>query len=170
VAPSALAAGSSSAPKHHSRTLPKAKAGRPNGFVKNYKLDDELTKRSGKNANQTTRAIIELVSGAKLPPEFAKYAKPHGKLGIINGQVVDVPNSVLTKMAAHPSVFRIHYDRPTGKFNYRTGLTIGSRVVQQTLGLTGTGIGIAIIDSGIASWPVVQRHLSLRESARVGIR
>jgi subtilisin family serine protease len=155
LAPSAIAAGrNSSTPKpQHSRVAQKAKPGRPNSTVKSYKLDKELTLRStNQNPLRTTRAIVEFVPGTTVPAEFARYARRNGKLGIINGQVFDIPNGVLTKMSAHPSVFRIHYDRPSGKLNYRTSLTIGSRVVQQTLGLTGAGIGVAIIDSGIASW------------------
>jgi serine protease AprX len=154
VTPNATAGGSNSfQPKpKHSRQGPKAKPGRPDSFVKSYKLDTELTKRAGQNGLRTTRAIVELVPGAKLPAEFARYAKAKGTLGIINGQVLDIPNGVLKQMAAHPSVFRIHFDRPTGRFNYRTSLTVGSRVVQQTLGLTGAGIGIAVIDSGVTSW------------------
>ncbi|HMF94868.1 MAG TPA: S8 family peptidase, partial [Vicinamibacterales bacterium] len=54
--------------------------------------------------------------------------------------------------AAHPSVFQIHYDRPIGAHNYRTSITVGARTVQNYMGLTGTGIGIAIIDSGITAW------------------
>ena len=30
-------------------------------------------------------------------------------------------------MAANPSVFRLHYDRPAAKFNYRTSLTVGTQ-------------------------------------------
>ncbi len=152
--PNATASGSKSfKPKaKHAFTVPQVKPGHANGFARNYKLDGELTKRAGQSSSQTTRAIVELVPGAKLPAEFARYSKSSGKLGIINGQVLDIPNGVLQQMASHPSVFRIHYDRPSGKFNYRTSLTVGSRVVQQTLGLTGKGIGIAVIDSGVTSW------------------
>ena len=96
--------------------------------------------------------IVELQPGQTLPAQFARYAKKNGKLGILNAQVVDLPNGLLKQMAADPSVFRIHYDRPAAKFNYRTSLTVGTRAVQQTLGLTGAGIGVAIIDSGIATW------------------
>src|ERR1700722_945711 len=127
--PSAFAAnGLNLKPKHHAHAAPKAKPGRPNRLVKNYKLDGELTKRTGKNANQTTRAIIELVPGAKLPAAFARYLhKQPGKLSIINGQLLDIPNGMLKQMAANPAVFRIHYDRPVSNFNYRTGLTGGAR-------------------------------------------
>src|SRR5471032_276233 len=157
IVPSASAAvrpdnNSNAVKGHHKKVAQKAKPGRPNSLVKGYKLDKELTRRSTTNALQTTRVIVELVSGAKLPAEYARYARRNGKLGIINSQVVDLPNGLLKKMSANPAVFRIHFDRPAAKFNYRTALTVGSRVVQETLGLTGAGVGVAVIDSGIASW------------------
>src|SRR4029077_11154943 len=49
-------------------------------------------------------------------------------------------------------VFRVHYDRPAGKFNYRTAVTTGMRSVQESLGYTGAGVGVAVIDSGVATW------------------
>src|SRR5476651_1448458 len=147
IAPSAMAAD-----RHHARQGKKAVAGRPNSHVKAYKLDSELTVRAANRANQTTRVIVELVQGQPLPSQFAKYAKRNGKLGIINGQVLDLPNKLLKQMSLHPAVFRIHFDRPAAKFNYRTALTVGTKVVHDTLGLTGAGIGVAIIDSGIATW------------------
>ena len=55
-------------------------------------------------------------------------------------------------MAQPKDVFRLHFNRPIMGANYRTALTTGTRVVQQTLGLTGAGIGVAILDSGITSW------------------
>src|SRR5471032_2643285 len=148
IAPSAMAA----ATGRHARQGKKAVAGRPNSHVKAYKLDNELTLRAANRANQTTRVIVELVKGQSLPSQFAKYAKRNGKLGIINGQVLDLPNKLLKQMSLHPAVFRIHFDRPAAKFNYRTALTVGTKVVHDTLGLTGAGIGVAIIDSGIATW------------------
>ena len=150
LAPSAMAAG------HHSGQGSKAAAGRPNSNVQDYKVDGELTRRSSNPANtltnHTSKVIVELQPGATLPPQFASYARRNGKLGIINGQVLELPDRLITQMARHPSVFRLHYDRPSAKFNYRTALTIGTRAVQQTLGLTGAGVGVAVIDSGIATW------------------
>jgi serine protease AprX len=58
----------------------------------------------------------------------------------------------LNQLADNPGVFRVHYDRPISKFNARTSLTVGTRAVQDTLGLTGAGIGIAVVDSGITAW------------------
>src|SRR5207244_2415236 len=126
---------------HHSHAARKAKPGQANSQVKDYKLDNELTNRSAKSANHTTRVIVELQPGGKLPAQFASYAKKNGKLGIINGHVIDLPDNLLKQMSKHPSVFRLHFDRPAAKFNYRTSLTIGTRAIHQTLGLTGAGVG-----------------------------
>jgi serine protease AprX len=145
-APNAMAEG------NHSHSAHKATPGRPNSIVKGYKLDHELEHRATKSEpNHKTRVIVELVPGAKLPASFNGF-KHGGKLGIINGQVVDLPDRLLRELAQHPSVFRIHYDRPAAKFNYRTSLTTGTRAIQQTLGLTGAGVNVAVIDSGIAAW------------------
>src|SRR5439155_2401674 len=83
------------------------------------------------------------------PTELKRFAHSD-KLGIINGHVVALPNRLLNELAANPSVFRIHYDRPTRGANYRTSLTVGARGVQQMLGYTGAGVGVAVIDSGVA--------------------
>jgi serine protease AprX len=145
-APSAIAGG------RHAGTPHKAAPGRPNSIVKSYKLDGELEQRATRNdQNHKTRVIVELTPGAKLPGSF-NGLKHGGKLGIINGQVLEVPDRLLRQLAQHPSVFRLHYDRPAAKFNYRTSLTIGTRAIRQTLGLTGAGVGVAVIDSGVAAW------------------
>ncbi|HWW82319.1 MAG TPA: S8 family peptidase, partial [Vicinamibacterales bacterium] len=116
------------------------------------KLDSELTARvkSG-HPLRTTGVILTLAPGAALPPEFQKFAHP-GKLDIINGHVLDLPDSLLTQVAAHPNVFKLHYDRPVATHNYRTAMTVGARKVNQTLGYTGAGIGVAVLDTGITSW------------------
>ena len=138
--------------RQHAHQGRKAEAGRPNSHVKAYKLDNELTFRAANRQSRTTRVIVELQPGAALPRSLAAYAKRNGKLGIINGHVVDLPNRLLNQMAANPSVFRIHYDRPAARFNYRTALTVGSKAVHDTLGLTGAGVGVAVIDSGIVTY------------------
>jgi serine protease AprX len=142
LAPAAFAAGA-----HATRVRP----GVPNSFVHAYKLDSELNKRS-RNALGTTRVIVEWQPGAKLPANFRQFARRQGTLSLLNGTVLDVPNSLLRSLAAHPSALRVHYDRPAFKHDYRTSMTIGARAVQQALGYTGAGVGVAVIDSGIAAW------------------
>ena len=152
--------------KTHAREAAHKKPGAPGSFAKAYKLDDEMTRRSkDRNGANTTRVIVTLVPGAKLPAEFKRFMhygnrknndsngnNDDGRLDLIRGQVLDLPNGVLKRLAAHPSVFRVHHDRDIATHNYRTSITTGARAVQQVLGYTGAGIGIAVIDSGITSW------------------
>src|SRR2546421_3944881 len=136
----------------HARKAAVARAGRPNSLAKSYKIDAELTKRSRGNGLATTRVIVELQPGVEVPPAYRQFMRRNGKLGIINGHVLELPNRLIAQMSQHPNIFRLHFDRPTHGSNYLTSLTTGSRAVQRTLGLTGSGVGIAIIDSGIATW------------------
>src|SRR4051812_13104384 len=136
----------------HSRRGLKAREGRPNSLVRGYKVDQELSKRSRGNGSTKTRVIVELQPGAQVPAAFRNYMRRNGRLGILNGQVLDLPNHLITQLAQHPDVFRLHFDRPAAGANYLTSLTTGARAVQDPLGLTGTGVGVAIIDSGIATW------------------
>ena len=138
--------------KHHTRQGQKAKPGVPGARVKAYKLDDELSRRSGDtNPRNTTRVIVTLMPGATLPAEFKRFGQ-NRNLDIINGQVLDLPNNVLRKLAANPNVFRLHYDRPTRTHNNRTAVTVGARDVFWSYGYTGAGVGVAVIDSGITNW------------------
>ena len=141
------------APAHgHSHAAQKARAGKPNSNAKGYKLDKELSKRSRANGLTKTRVIVELQPGAQVPPAYRQFMRRNGRLGIINGQVLELPNRLIAQMSQHPDVFRLHFDRPTKGANYRTALTTGTRAVQKTLGVTGAGVGVAVIDSGITSW------------------
>ena len=62
-----------------------------------------------------------------------------------------MPNQLLKKLESNPDIFRVHFDRPIKAHNYRTRVTVGADIVQN-YGVTGAGIGIAVIDSGIATW------------------
>jgi serine protease AprX len=127
---------------------PQAKTSR----VRQYKLDREIERRRDIDPNAKTSVIVTLVRGAKLPADFKRFARSNGKLNIISGEVLDLPNRVLRQLEAHPEVFRVHYNRPLAQLNYRTAITTGARAAQQGYGLTGAGVGVAVIDSGVATW------------------
>src|SRR2546426_4193482 len=149
---SGVATDVAAAPKYHTRQAEKARPGVPGAHVKQYTRADELQRRADdRNPRHTTRVIVTLVPGAKLPNEFKKFAQ-NRNVDIINGVVLDLPNNVLKVLAAHPNTFRVHYDREIKTHNYRTAVTVGARFVQETLGYTGSGIGIAVIDSGISTF------------------
>ena len=114
------------------------------------KLDSELTRRS-QDAPSSTSQVIVTVYGGDLPSEFRAYWRGV-RLGILNAYVLEVPNGVLKALAAHPNVARVDDDRPVYAHNYLTGVTVGATTVRQTLGFTGAGVTVAVIDSGVASW------------------
>jgi serine protease AprX len=132
----------------------RVRPGQGNYEARNHqKLDKELTFRSERlAASAKTRVIVSLKPGAELPAEFKAFQRRNGKLGIINGRVLNLPNGVIKRLAEHPDVFDIRYDRPLAKTNYTTTLTTGSYAATQGMGLTGAGVGVAVIDSGIAPW------------------
>ncbi len=120
--------------------------------VKNDKSDDEVIRRKSRSPQEVSSVIVTFAPGAELPTEFKRFARVKGRLGIINGEVLDLPNGAIAQLERYPQIFRIHDNRPIKGHNDRTSLTIGSRAAQRSLGLTGAGIGIAILDSGIAAW------------------
>jgi len=144
-------ASSASADGPHNRQANQVHAGGVNAFVRNYRMDDEVTRRASDRRGGSTKVIVSLVPGAQLPAEFSRFVR-QSKLDIINGVVLELPNSVIAQLAAQPSVFRIHYDRPIHTHNYRTSVTVGARAVRDSFGYNGAGVGIAIIDSGVTSW------------------
>jgi serine protease AprX len=136
----------------HRDPVAHVRAGQVNSNVKSYTLDNELTRRAERaDPSQTTRVVVEWQRGATLPAAFRPYAREND-LTILNGSVLDLPNGLLKPLAAHANTLRIHYDYPAFKENHRTSITIGARAVQRAAGYTGSGIGIAVIDSGVVSW------------------
>jgi serine protease AprX len=72
-------------------------------------------------------------------------------LPLVNGVAVDLPNAALSALAASPLVSHIAIDRLVVGSMERTGATVGATAVRQELGYDGTGVGVAIIDSGAAA-------------------
>src|SRR5580765_6880359 len=154
LVPNVASASSSSSVRSRHRHYDRKKAGAPGKFVTFYKgLDSELSTRSrNRNGwNFTTRVIVMMKPGAELKPEFQHYVRA-SNLDLINGWVLDLPNALLKKLSDQPGVLTVHFDRPIKAHNYRTAVTVGARAVQDTLGYSGSGVGVAIIDSGITSW------------------
>jgi subtilisin family serine protease len=129
----------------------RARPGEPSARVRAYKVDEEVSRRKNASPAGTTRVIVRLAPGAQLPGAFQRFAIG-GELGILNAVVLDVPNGAIGQLEARGEVLQIHHDRPIALHNYRTSVTVGASLVRETLGYTGAGIGVAVIDSGIATW------------------
>ena len=131
---------------------PTALAGGPSAHAGAAKLDHVLRQRADAPAGRS-RIILTLDPGATAEGAIRAVRGTLGrKLTTLGGQVADVPDQALDALAALPGVRSISLDRRIHGTLERTGATIGSGWVLDTLGIDGTGVGVAIIDSGVTSW------------------
>ena len=70
-------------------------------------------------------------------------------------QVGEIDNRTLEQLAADPRVARVMVDRPTFATMERTGAAIGATIARQQFSVSGRGVGVAIIDSGISAIPTI---------------
>jgi serine protease AprX len=126
------------------------------------KLDPTLTRRVGSLFGQSN-VIVVARDAASMSAATLAIQLAGGVLGrtlpIINAQAAVVPNASLAAIAASAAVLHLAEDRLVVGANERTGFTVGSRPARTDFGLDGSGITIAVIDSGIAAW-----HDDLAES------
>src|SRR5688572_18264573 len=138
------------------------KAGHP-------KLDRKLNDRAeNASGGLMSRAIVVLHPGCDLTRSYGRLnARKGRKLGIINADVVEVQNSHLKKLADEPCVKDMHWDRKTGGSMNRAAVVEGARAVQWQYGYDGAGVGVAVIDSGIATWHDDLTYLGSNANVRV---
>ena len=114
-------------------------------------LDKELEERALRTG--WSRVIVTLKSATDVSTDIKLLGGGVGRrLRLINGLVADLPNGQIKKLAWHPAVARLDHDRPTTGQMATVAATTGARTARNSYGLDGAGIGVAVIDSGIASW------------------
>ena len=121
----------------------------------NPKLDRKLNDRSERGGVGLSRVIVTFKPGVNIDSVeyLAKFAAKRGrKLTIVSGEVVELPNFMLRKLADDKRVLSIVHDRKTGGDMNRSAVVSGARAVQSLLGYDGAGVGVAVIDSGITAW------------------
>jgi serine protease AprX len=101
---------------------------------------------------KTSRVIIRTTDGG---PATLLIASVGGVAGpyfrSFGGQVARVPDSTLDWLASQADVAGISLDRAVRDTMDRTATAIGARWVADFLGVDGTGVGVATIDSGITA-------------------
>jgi serine protease AprX len=70
----------------------------------------------------------------------------------LGGQVALVPDAAIERLARRPEVAAISLDRAVRGSMDRTTTATGSKWVVEHLGVTGAGVGVATIDSGVNPW------------------
>ncbi|PYT93973.1 MAG: hypothetical protein DMG36_06895 [Acidobacteria bacterium] len=125
---------------------------------KKHKLSKDLATLKGGHHGATVDVIIQFNE----TPTDAHHQKVHNKggvlktkLNVIKGAHYSVPVESLQKLADDPDVAYISPNRPltgtsTSTLDY-TRETVNAQVALQQWGLDGTGIGVAVIDSGVTA-------------------
>jgi subtilisin family serine protease len=122
------------------------------------KLDSVLRHRA-RQLSGRTRVIVQFKGDADVRV-FGRRASTGRRLGR-RAQVAVLDNLELSTLAADPRVERVMADQPVFPTLERVGLGTGAKSGRQQYGVTGKGIGVAVIDSGIAG-----SHDDLRTSGR----
>jgi serine protease AprX len=117
---------------------------------------DPLLQRAVINPGGRSQVIVRARDGQSLPFVQLLIQQAGGVLGrplsIIDAQVATVPNASLAALTALSSIERIALDRATAGMLQLTGATVGATLARQVFGYDGTGITVAVIDSGVTPW------------------
>jgi len=115
------------------------------------KLDAVLEARSHQ-MNGRSQVIVQFTGD----PDVRAITDARGAIGRrlvgIHAQVAELDNAALARLAADPRVAHVSLDRVAFATLERTGGAVGASLARDEFGLSGRGIGIAVIDSGITSW------------------
>jgi serine protease AprX len=120
------------------------------------KLDSELRTRAQQGTGHS-RVIIRTTAGVSSSAVASVIRGAGGgamgrQLSSIASHVAIVPNARLLRLAEDPAIAQVSVDREIAGAMERTGLTVGAVSARQQFGYDGSGVGVAIVDSGITPW------------------
>ena len=115
---------------------------------------------SALGSNSTVTVIVQyqqMPSSTNLKTAQSSGAKIGRKLPTINAVTMTIPASMLTALGADPNVIYVTPDRrismTSTPVTEQFGTAVEADVAASQYALDGTGIGVAVIDSGIADHP-----------------
>jgi serine protease AprX len=115
------------------------------------KLDGELNRRADRGGESDV--IVEFFDDRDGHSRIRNHGGNSGrKLSILRARAARVPNALLKRLADDSKVKRVHLDREAVGEMARTSAAVGALTARVQYGYTGAGIGVAVIDSGIAPW------------------
>ena len=119
--------------------------------VRNDKLAPVLQVRAGQLSGRS-RVIVRFRGG--LDPRLITGGGGLAGRRLVSGgaQVAHIDNRMLAELARNPQIAWVGVDHPVFPTLERTGAAIAATVASQAFKVTGKGIGVAVIDSGITAW------------------
>ncbi len=114
-------------------------------------LDAVLRKRA-RQLTGSSRIIVEFRGAPDVRAITGIGGRAVKRLSLLRAHVAEIANHRLESLARDPRIARISIDRPAFATMERTSATIGAALARDELGLTGAGVGIALIDSGVSGW------------------
>jgi serine protease AprX len=100
-----------------------------------------------------SRVIVRLAPGADIADAVERLGGTTGRhLSILHSVVADVPNAALDDLAQLPGVRTVSLDRRVAGTSDPETTGVGAGWVRRALGYDGSGVGVAIVDSGVAAW------------------
>ena len=113
------------------------------------KLDPILRARARQLLGRS-RVIVDY----KGTPDIRAITQLGGRSGrdLGGSQAADIDNRMLAQVASDPRVARVHPDHETFVTMERTGAAVGAAIAREQFGVTGRGIGVVVIDSGITAY------------------
>jgi subtilisin family serine protease len=116
------------------------------------KLDPALRARAH-GGRGTSRVIVQTTDGSPADALIlAVNGKPGRRLPMLRSQVAEIPDAALDILADSPDVTAVTLDRPVRGTMERTAAATGAVWARTNLGVDGSGIGVAIVDSGVTAW------------------
>jgi serine protease AprX len=117
------------------------------------RLDSVLIDRAHTGGGIST-VIIQTREGDTADAAIeACVGTPGPRFTMVSAQLAEVPDACLERLAMDASVLSISVDRGvTGSLQRTIRAAVGATWVTEHLGFDGTGVGIAVIDSGVAAW------------------
>ena len=119
--------------------------------VETEKLAPVLRERA-QNLSGRSRVIVRFRGDADARLITGNGGVSGRRLAAGGSQVAEIDNRMLADLANHPQIARVSIDHPVFPTLDRTGATIAATLASQAFDVTGKGIGVAVIDSGITAW------------------
>jgi serine protease AprX len=122
-----------------------ASAAGPKRFAK---LDEQLNRLVTSGSSSQTTSVLASFEANRLPPELKKYARSF--LPLVNRWVLDIPTSKLKAIGSDARTIDVGINGTVQASNFRTSIQSGAFFARQMMGMSGKGVGVAVLDSGIA--------------------